>query len=391
MQTELNTTTKGDSHSEIFRLGKRPELDGIRGLAVLAVISWHIGIPYMSAGNIGVDVFFVLSGFLITTLLWSEWLKTGDISFKKFYARRALRLLPALFAVLGLYALYVTFFNDPMTAWVSFKYITATLFYVANWAQIIDGLHHSVLGHTWSLSVEEQFYIIFPIMLLLCLRLHIKPRLLFGIVLFGIVCVFLDRFWLWQGSESIDRVGMGLDTRADALLAGCAVSAAFLGGLIPKKRSMIWLFRILSLLSMAVLSYLITQGVGNEVYYKYGGASIAAVAVGFVVFEMMGNDPMKSTRTFLRFPPLAWTGRVSYGLYLWHIPVFFVLGKPTNWSGIEVQAARFLLVYAVAALSFYLLERPFLQLKDRFTVTRDSSLADDITCTSQDQVLVPAQ
>jgi peptidoglycan/LPS O-acetylase OafA/YrhL len=166
---------------------------------------------------------------------------------------------------------------------------------------------------------------------------------------------------------------------------------ALFAGLIPERPLMIWLFRTLSLISVAVLAYFIIHGVGNEIYYKYGGASIAALSVGFVVFEMMGTAPMKFGLSLLRFRPLAWTGRISYGLYLWHIPVFFVLGKPAHWTGAQIQIARFVLVYAVAAISYYLLERPFLKLKSRFSATNLSEPANKLARASRDQALVPAQ
>jgi peptidoglycan/LPS O-acetylase OafA/YrhL len=175
-----------------FKLGKRTELDGIRGLSVLAVIAWHAEFPFVKAGNIGVDVFFVMSGFLISTLLFEEWEREREIDLKAFYVRRGLRLFPVLFVVAGLYALYAAVFETGAEAANSFKYIAATIFYVANWAQVA-GVHHSVLGHTWSLGIEEQFYLLYPLVLLLLLRLGIKYKGLLFIFGIAVSAVIINR------------------------------------------------------------------------------------------------------------------------------------------------------------------------------------------------------
>ena len=353
-------------NSTRFRLGKRPELDGIRGLSVLAVMAWHVALPYVKAGNIGVDVFFVLSGFLITTLLLQEWEKNGTINLKNFYIRRGLRLFPVLFVVMLLYAVYATFCEEPIQAANTYKYIAATLFYVANWVQVIFGLHHPVLGHTWSLAVEEQFYIFYPLLLIGFLRLKIDHRwllLFFAILILGVI---LNRFWIWEGEMSYDRAHMSLDTRADALLIGCLVAVLMVNGFLPRKRWVLILVRILSICSVCFLCGLIIGGVSDEIYYKYGIATFAALSVGFVILDLMG-EPLKLMKWFLQNPALAWTGRLSYGLYLWHIPVFFWLGTHHSWSGLRVQGTRFASVFLVAAASFYFIEQPFLRLKDRYS------------------------
>ncbi len=355
-----------------FKLGNRPELDGIRGLSVLAVVFWHISLPYVRAGNIGVDVFFVLSGFLITTLLLQEWEKTGTISLKNFYLRRSLRLLPVLLVLLTLFAIYSTFYQTKEEAEASYKYILATLFYVANWVQVFGGLHHHELGHTWSLAVEEQFYIIFPLLLLAFLRLKTNYR---GMLLFlgiGIIGVYLNRFWLWQGDQSYDRLHMSLDTRADAMLVGAFVSVLVVNNLLPKKNWTIILSRILAFGAALLLCWLVVFGVGDELYYKYGVLSLTAICVGFVIMDLMGQ-PLKLTQTILKFPPLVWVGRLSYGIYLWHIPVIYLIGTPETWSRAMLQGIRFTAVLIVAAISYYFIEKPFLKFKNRFSTLKKIS------------------
>src|SRR5262249_40120198 len=150
-------------------LGYKPSLDGVRAFAVLVVMAWHADIRLFRGGNVGVDVFFVLSGFLITTLLIEEWNRSFQINLKYFYARRALRLLPALLGLLifleavALIRLHGSYF------WTVQKSIVAALFYCANWMRVADNASMGPIPHTWSLSVEEQFYFLWPPILLLLL------------------------------------------------------------------------------------------------------------------------------------------------------------------------------------------------------------------------------
>ena len=349
---------------EAFHFGRRPELDGIRGLSVLAVIAWHAGIFFVKAGNIGVDVFFVLSGFLISTLLFQEWSRTGQIDLKAFYARRALRLFPVLFVVMTLYACYAAIFESGETSVNSFEYIAATLFYVANWVQVIWGIHHPVLGHTWSLAIEEQFYLLYPAILLLALRFGVTYKKLlsiFGILVFAVV---LNRFFLWEGAQSYDRMHMSLDTRADALLIGCFVSVLAFNGLLPKRRFAMHVLALAASLSALLLGYFVITGVLNEQYYKHGIVTLTAICVGVIIACLM-NQQLTFVRRMLQTRILVWTGTISYGLYLWHIPVFFLVGRNPSWSGVQIQSVRLAAVFAVAAASYYLIEKPFLRLKDR--------------------------
>jgi peptidoglycan/LPS O-acetylase OafA/YrhL len=154
-----------------------PGLDGIRALAVLAVLGFHGGVPGMAGGNIGVDVFFVLSGFLITSLLLEEWERAHTVSLRAFYERRARRLLPALFVFMGLIAVYAAYFAEPDTLSSLRGDALSTLGYVANWRFILSDQGYFVhfgppspLLHTWSLAVEEQFYLVWPAVALLTLR-----------------------------------------------------------------------------------------------------------------------------------------------------------------------------------------------------------------------------
>jgi len=210
-----------------FTLGYRPPLDGLRGVSILAVMSYHIGL--IRGGFLGVDIFFVLSGFLITTLLMDEWARTGRISLRKFYARRALRLLPAL--VLLVVACDVTVMVIARLYWapesfmpVVFGMVYASVvvfFYIGNFV-MISGQTLWILGHTWSLSIEEQFYVLWPLCLWLLLRWARRRGFILPVLVLGIAASLLLKVALVRAHAPLTRVFFGLDTRFDELLIGVA-------------------------------------------------------------------------------------------------------------------------------------------------------------------------
>lgn len=186
-----------------------PELDGVRGIAILAVFLNHTQ-PTLSGGFLGVDLFFALSGFLITGILLNEFNRTGSISLRSFYYRRALRLLPALVVFLLVCA-----------PWAHWQATTATMFYFANW--------HSFeflgpLVHTWSLSVEEQFYIAWPVVLLLLLRLKLSKTAIAAGLITIIALIFIWRLYLLKSGASWERAYKGTDTHTEGLLIGCVIA-----------------------------------------------------------------------------------------------------------------------------------------------------------------------
>jgi len=254
-------------------------LDGVRGVAILTVLVYHLtwgigrdpldGSLFPRGGYLGVDIFFVLSGFLITTLLIQEWDRTGGISLRHFYARRALRLLPALALVLVAAAVvavvapavgYESSFLAPETTEMRWSSIGVVLLYAANWASIYPpstGFTLGALGHTWSLAIEEQFYLVWPIALRFLLRRGLGRRQIAALAGMGILVSAFVRALVWQSTGSWIRAYVGSDVRADALLTGCAVGLLATAGLLPRSRR------------------------GRQALA--GGAAIAAVGLGWIV------------------------------------------------------------------------------------------------------------
>lgn len=345
-----------------FRLGHRPALDGLRAIAVLVVMAHHGYVPGFRGGSIGVDIFFVLSGFLITSLLLEEWDRTDGISFRKFYLRRVLRLLPALLLLLLFVEVYALGALRGPRLWQMQKAVLAVLFYASNWFSIArpDGL--GPLAHAWSLSIEEQFYLLWPPLLFLLLRSKLRMPLIAAVIVLLAGVAAVHRAFVWTGPESLWRIYNGLDTRIDELLAGCALAAALAAGWINLD-SLRTCVRYSYLPSLAFILYLVVRPLPWHIMSTVGWPTAEFCLVA-ILYRLMAWEGTPLHR-LLEFQPLVWIGRLSYGLYLWHYPVFEKVG---GWRslGVLVIPVAFALTFSVATLSFYFIETPFLRLKSRF-------------------------
>jgi peptidoglycan/LPS O-acetylase OafA/YrhL len=375
-----------------YELGHEPVLDGVRGIACMMVMGVHLSVlgakrvpGVLPNGFLGVDVFFVLSGFLITSLLLQEWSRTETISFKQFYLRRALRLLPALYlfvAILGILGAVLgwnaMFGRKPWLA------VGSTLFYFSNWIYDLGGL-----SITWSLSVEEQFYLLWPPTLFLLLRRGVRLPVIIGGLVLVVTLVGGWRLTLWGSQVASEgvmaafmRTYQRTDTRLDAPLIGCiaALWAAWQG--LPK-RSAAWHGVALAsavLIAVACGGEDIRLTLGRpvpdlrlEVLFR-GGFTAVAVATASLILYMLSNAGGLASR-IVSIAPLAWVGRRSYSLYLWHSLAFHTpevfIGKAADtatasWPGwLLLSAAKLCLAVAFSSLSYYAIERPFLRMKNR--------------------------
>ena len=356
-----------------FSLGYVRSLDGVRGVAVLAVILGHAGVPLMRGGFLGVDMFFVLSGFLITGLLLNEWAATGEVQLPHFYVRRALRLFPALSVVLGIYAVYffgvkgqfLTGHWGPM--WQPFA---ATLFYVSNWIRAYRIISLDMLDHTWSLAIEEQFYLLWPSALALMLRRNTSRGMLVAVVTTGIVASSVARAMLWAPGGEAARAYNGLDTRAESLLIG-ALAAILLFSGVASRAILTRIGRAGWMPSLGIVAFGIATCTWNAKGLYHGGGTLFALAVVVVVIALVTEASTALSRVFA-CSALVWVGKISYGLYLYHYPIFqssTLAAMKLSGTGKLLIAA--ILTLAVATISFYLLERPLLQLKAQFRRTGD--------------------
>ncbi len=347
---------------EPLHLGYRPALDGLRAFAVLVVMAHHGYVPFFGGGAVGVDLFFVLSGFLITSLLLEEWRKTRNISLAKFYLRRILRLIPALVVFLLFIQLYVLVFLRGHRFWEMEKAIAAVIFYVANWMRAFKLVDMDVLAHTWSLSIEEQFYLVWPVALLLLLRTRIHQSWILRLLGLAILLVALRRASMWMHMASADRIYNGSDTRSDELLTGCALAVWLQVGAFSRERVRS-IVRYLFPLAALVIVASIARPLADGAMYTFGWPSIE-LSVAVVILALLSGSA-GPVQKVLELPVAVWIGRLSYGLYLWHVPI---IGRAGGWHflGPLRVPVGFILTFAVAAASYYVVELRFLRRKKQF-------------------------
>jgi peptidoglycan/LPS O-acetylase OafA/YrhL len=324
--------------------------DGLRGIAVLMVIFFHVG--RLRGGFLGVDVFFALSGFLITSILVDEYERSGGISLSAFYARRVLRLMPALFAMLAFYvaiALVLTPHAIPHLVAAAFA---AT--YVMNWVIAFDLGPTGFVAHTWSLGMEEQFYLLWPVLLLLALRWAGRSAAVgVGIALFAATAIW--RSYLAVHGASWERTYCGVDAGTDALFAGCVSALIDLSPTMPRFMRSSWCIP-----GALTGGFCVVAAYGAH-WMQFWGLTVFALSTAWLVrlLAVSGGNVLK---TILEWTPLRFLGRISYGVYLWHFLILSVLllVHLQNWL---IVLAIVPLSVMVAFVSYIAIEQPFLRLK----------------------------
>lgn len=372
-------------------MGYLPGLDGIRALAVIGVLLYHADLTWVRGGYLGVDVFFVLSGFLITSLILEEFDRSGRIDFARFYLGRARRLLPALLLLLAVVAFAAAFVYRDTAPQVRADTV-ASVFYVNNWWYILsDSSYFEFIGrppllkHLWSLAVEEQFYLIWPAIAYLVAR-SAGPR---GVRITALVLAVASTAWMVALSHrngfpdyaDPSRAYFGTDSHAMGLLVGAALATFWRPGRLRSDlprggRGIITAIGIGALL--AVVWFFCFVGEFTPWMYRSGGFLVLAAVVALLI--AMASHPGSRLGHWMGTQPWRYVGQRSYGLYLWHWPIFMVTRPDLDLplDGIPLLALRLALTIGIAELSFRFVEMPIRRgAIDRWIATWRASRGDE--------------
>lgn len=366
-----------EPRERVAELGYRPALDGLRALAIVAVLLYHTG-GLLPGGTVGVDLFFVLSGFLITTLLLEERSATGSLSLRSFYHRRVIRLLPALVVLLAVFLLLSAVVATAVQGSLGKDLfgVVAGIGYFSNIAMTAEPTTISMpaeLRHLWSLAAEEQFYLVWPVVLCFVLRGRVRVALI--VVGAGAVLMSARQFQLYADGASWERIGFGIDTRNVSILAGCMLALLLALPGRPRLEKAAWLGPPAA---ACVVAFFFVD-FGRQLFA--GPLIVFAICCAMLILGVLdGRSPLARA---LSLSPIVFVGRLSYSLYLWHFPVFVIL--EVNKPGVVPAAVPAIAItVALALASYYLIEVPFLRRKpQRRAITRSAQRAPAADAMSQ--------
>ena len=356
VQSDSRLNSGSKAHGEIayslearsVELPRLPELDGLRAVAIVSVILYHaLHQQFVPGAFIGVDLFFVLSGYLITATLVAEYNRTGIISIRRFFFRRILRLAPALLIVLCFCSAFCFAFDSDRS--LALRRILASGFYLMNWLRALEIDGGGLLGHTWSLAIEGQFYFLWPGLLILLLEHDVGrlERVTFSIFILSMACGVL----LHLSGHSVQRVYNGFDSRAGELFLGCTVALWRPSPSTVRALTRYWPVPVL------VLGLIICALDWQSPLLPFGGYLVIALSSGWVLLSILHGCP---ANPMLRHPVIVYVGRISYGLYLWHY-VFITAIDAFGFRQTSGIVAAILASFIAAVASFEFVERRLLR------------------------------
>lgn len=352
-------------------------LDGLRAVAVIAVIFYHLAPSWLPGGYVGVDIFFVISGFLITTLLLEEYKRRGTINLLAFWQRRARRLLPALLVVVGMVSSIALLIGGDILVGIG-RQVLGALTFSTNWVEIIAGTNYfnvqmaQLFTHFWSLAVEEQFYVLWPGLLfgIVALPWLARWRYAGASVCLSLAVASAAMMALWYDGQNITRVYYGLDTHLFGLMIGAALAFWEYGRLsaVPFRRqatqpafSFDWprLVQFLGLVGLVGLATVMIAMKGDTPWPYMGGLALAACMTALVIMAAANRNSIVCW--LLEAQWLKWIGARSYGMYLWHWPVFVLLGvimPKMAYAPWVIGIATIAITIIASAVSYAYIEQP---------------------------------
>ncbi len=375
------------------RLGHVPGLDGMRGIAVIIVVLAHLNvflpipeIIVVPGGTVSLDSFFVLSGFLITVLLLKEQGRSGTVKKSAFYQRRALRLLPALLAVVIAHMLFAWASGIPWD--LERSSVLSVVFYYSNWKMAFapetylgGGVFAPGLQHLWSLSMEEQFYLLWPFIVVFFLGITRSFKVVVGVLVGLIAVIAIHRGLEFHSGMRWYPIFIRTDSRVDAILIGALLGNLWARNREPKRYLVpaAWVATAFLLICMPLARI-------DEPFLYYGGLVLIDLACATIILALIQGEWV--ARHLFNLKVLVTLGLVSYGIYLWHLPVFFAVeywGK--DWPAPAQIVVALGATAVFTTLSWFLLERPALNLKNRLEGRTASTSPTSVTV---EDVVVPA-
>jgi peptidoglycan/LPS O-acetylase OafA/YrhL len=351
-----------------------PGFDGLRALAVLAVIAYHLNLPYSQGGFLGVTVFFVISGFLITSLLLHEWKNTFTIHLRSFWIRRAKRLLPAMFLLLIFLNIATPLIRPELTANLR-QDTVAAFFYYSNWHYIFQDLSYfeafekpSLLTHFWSLAIEEQFYIVWAVLILFFLKYIQNRNTILGLIVLASFISTIRMAVLYDPSLDPSRVYYGTDTRMFSLLIGA--SFAFIQPHPSQTTKGRWIYEGLALFCLLIFLSMVIYTNQYDSFIYNGGMAALSITTAMLVL-ILSQSPTVLAKV-LETPLLRWIGIRSYGIYLWHYPVILFMNAEVNTGSLNPIKIilELTLTFILAAMSYSFVEKPIRHGKYSFTIKK---------------------
>jgi peptidoglycan/LPS O-acetylase OafA/YrhL len=351
----------------IQKLSYMPGLDGLRALAVFAVIGYHLGLPFLPGGFLGVTLFFALSGYLITDIILSEWNQDAKFSLKNFFLRRAKRLLPAVLFLLACMSFYIAVFQPDLLTNLKSAILPAVLFF-SNWWYIISDTPYfasfatpSLLTHFWSLAVEAQFYLVWPVLLLLGQRFIRKKWLITALTFTAAVLSAVLMAVLYEPGTDPSRIYYGTDTRVFSLLLGACMAFLCPSNIITKPvrertaRMMLDVTGFVALAGVLFSIYFVTQ---YDDFLYLGGMFL--FSLGSLLLIAAAANPSTVIGKLLSAKPLRYIGNISYGVYLWQFPVITITNAvfQTNRVNPVLCIVQSAITMIAATVSYYLIEKP---------------------------------